>query len=230
MKNRGRQRSQQLQRGFSLMEVVIATAILMGSAVVLSRLAGMGREQSQKAERYATAQRLCEQTLNEVLLGQRSVQPVEDQPLLPVIGWEQLAQDDLQNQSAADGLDALLPSQASNTAANPTNPNGPTNPDGTAIDESNPEWLYSLRSEPLPETPGMWAITIEVREAPSASEQESGKTTSRPIRFSLTRWIAGKPPTGAFDELQFRSSPDDSDGTDLSFPDSAAASSTGGQP
>ena len=32
--------------GFSLLEVIIATAMLMGAAVVLSRLAGMGREQS----------------------------------------------------------------------------------------------------------------------------------------------------------------------------------------
>ncbi|MFN9238057.1 MAG: hypothetical protein ACK6D4_25815, partial [Planctomyces sp.] len=40
--------------GFSLLEVIIATAMLMGAAVVLSRLAGMGREQSQAAETLDT--------------------------------------------------------------------------------------------------------------------------------------------------------------------------------
>ena len=59
------------RRGFSLIEVMIATAILMGSAVVLARLAGMGREQSQKARLYSDAQELCEQTMNELLLGLR---------------------------------------------------------------------------------------------------------------------------------------------------------------
>ena len=33
--------------GFSLIEVILATAILLGSVVVLGELAGMGRRQAQ---------------------------------------------------------------------------------------------------------------------------------------------------------------------------------------
>ena len=75
--------------GFSLLEVILATAMLMGAAVVLSRLAGMGREQSQAAQTLDQAQRICERTLNELLLGARPLVLGEDQPLLPL---DQLAQ------------------------------------------------------------------------------------------------------------------------------------------
>lgn len=212
LQNQGTQRQRQ---GFSLLEVIIATAILMGSAVVLSRLAGMGREQAQKARRFAIAQQLCEQTLNEILLGQRSVQPTEDQPLLPLVTFEQQAELLQQDQNSLDGLDALQSSETMNrsTAGN-----------STAIDETNPEWLYSLRTEPQPETPGLWTLTIEVRSAQPA--------TGRPVRFSLTRWISGPAPAGAFDELQFRSSPDELDTNEFSAPDttSTATGFSGGQP
>ena len=70
--------------GFSLIEVMIATAILMGSAVVLARLAGMGRDQSQKASLHSEAQQLCEQTLNELLLGMRPMELIESMPLIPL--------------------------------------------------------------------------------------------------------------------------------------------------
>ena len=69
--------------GFSLIEVIIATAILMGSAVVLSRLAGMGRDQSQKARLHSDAQQVCEQTMNELLLG-CVLELVESMPLIPL--------------------------------------------------------------------------------------------------------------------------------------------------
>ncbi len=78
------QTSKKAYGGFSLIEVIIATAILMGSAVVLARLAGMGRDQSQKARLHSEAQQLCEQTLNELLLGMRPMELVEAMPLIPL--------------------------------------------------------------------------------------------------------------------------------------------------
>jgi hypothetical protein len=39
----------------------------------------------------------------------------------------------------------------------------------------------------------MWALTVEIL--------QGDQTLPRPIRFSLTRWISGPPPEGAFDEL-----------------------------
>ena len=65
------------RRGISLMEVILATALLMGSVVVLSRLIGMGRTQANKAEFESEAQRLCENTMHEIMLGLRPVESIE---------------------------------------------------------------------------------------------------------------------------------------------------------
>jgi hypothetical protein len=155
-----------------LIEVIIATAILMGSAVVLARLAGMGRDQSQKARLHSEAQQLCEQTLNELLLGMRPMELVESMPLIPLPAPIEETADDVNAQDPfSTNQDTVVP----------------------AIDETNPEWRHSVRIEPLAAKPGMWTLTVEVL--------QGDQTLPRPIRFSLTRWISGLPPEGAFDEL-----------------------------
>jgi type II secretory pathway pseudopilin PulG len=169
----GERTSQKNRLAFSLIEVIIATAILMGSAVVLARLAGMGRDQSQKARLYSEAQQLCEQTLNELLLGMRPMELVESMPLIPLPA---------PIEDTADDANAQDPfSSTERQDVEPT------------IDETNPEWRHSVRIELLPAKPGMWALTVEVL--------QGDQTLPRPIRFSLTRWISGPPPEGAFDEL-----------------------------
>ena len=169
----GLQTSQKDRRAFSLIEVIIATAILMGSAVVLARLAGMGRDQSQKARLYSETQQLCEQTLNELLLGMRPMELVESMPLIPLPA---------PIEETADDVNAQDPfSSTERQDVEPT------------VDETNPEWRHSVRFESLPAKPGMWALMVEVL--------QGDQTLPRPIRFSLTRWISGPPPEGAFDEL-----------------------------
>ena len=166
--------------GFSLIEVMIATAILMGSAVVLSRLAGMGRDQSQKAKIYSDAQQVCEQTLSELLLGMRPVELVEAMPLLPLpTPVEQLRDETVQQDLFLDADSEAIP----------------------IADEANPEWRYSVRTSPLSSMPGIWALTVEVL--------QGDQTLNRPIRFALTRWISGPPPEGAFEEFhQDRNEPE----------------------
>ena len=160
------------RRAFSLIEVIIATAILMGSAVVLARLAGMGRDQSQKARLHSEAQQLCEQTLNELLLGMRPMELVESMPLSPLPPPIEEADDDVNAQDPfSTKQDTVVPT----------------------IDETDPEWRHSVRIESLAAMPGMWALTVEVL--------QGDQTLPRPIRFSLTRWISGPPPEVAFDEL-----------------------------
>jgi len=160
------------RQGFSLIEVIIATAILMGSAVVLSRLAGMGREQSQKASLHAKAQELCEQTMGELLLQMRPPELLESMPLIPLPRpFEQTQEESGESSLFAE---AQVPQE-------------------TELDEANPEWRYSVRMALLPNLPGMWSLTIVV--------VQGDETLERPVRFSLTRWISGPPPEGAFEEL-----------------------------
>lgn len=158
--------------GFSLIEVIIATAILMGSAIVLARLAGMGRDQAQKAKLHSDAQQVCEQTINELLLGLRPLELVESMPLIPLPKpVEELSDEMIQQELFAT----------------------PDTAPERVVDETNAEWNHSIRTELLPNIPGMWNLTVEV--------VQGDETLPRPIRFSLTRWIAGPPPKGAFDEL-----------------------------
>jgi len=73
--------------GFSLLEVILATAILLGSAVVLAELAAVGREHATSAEDLATAQLICQSKLSEILAGAAPAAGVQDQPLVEAPGW-----------------------------------------------------------------------------------------------------------------------------------------------
>jgi prepilin-type N-terminal cleavage/methylation domain-containing protein len=73
--------------GFSLMEMLVATAILLASLGLLSQLAAVGRDHAQSAEGQANAQRICQNTLNEMLAGAAPIEPVTDEPLWDEPGW-----------------------------------------------------------------------------------------------------------------------------------------------
>jgi len=166
-----------LRPGFSLIEVIMATAILMGSAVVLGKLAGMGREQSSKARLHSEAQQICEQTLNELLLGLRPMEATESTPLLPLLPTVSESQEG-ETADASPAADLL---RNENDAAA-----------GQTLDAA-PEWLHSIRMAPLASQPGMWSLTVEVVQGDLQLE--------RPVRFSLTRWVSGPPAADAFDGL-----------------------------
>ena len=72
---------------FSLLEVLLAIAILLGSAIVLAELAGIGTQHVTSAERLATAQRLCQLKLNEILAGITPLERVESQTLVDRPDW-----------------------------------------------------------------------------------------------------------------------------------------------
>jgi hypothetical protein len=75
------------QSGFSLMEVLLATSILLGSLIVLGQLASVGRRHAQDAEGWTAAQLACQTKLNEIVAGVEPVQPVEEEVLLDAPGW-----------------------------------------------------------------------------------------------------------------------------------------------
>jgi len=147
------------RRGFSLIEVIMATAILLGSVVVLSRLTGLGSTYAQNTEQMAVAQRICENTLNELLVGIRPLVPAESAPLMP------LEQADVQTDSLEEDRqeEVLRPGRIQNRLVGA----GRT-----------PRWLHSVRLEPSTEMPGLATLTVEV----FSTRPGKGQAT-------LTRWI-----------------------------------------
>jgi len=76
------------RRAFSLLEVMLAAAILLGCVIVLSELAGIGREHAAAAEDLATAQRLCQNRMAELLTGIELLADVEKEEMLDDPAWQ----------------------------------------------------------------------------------------------------------------------------------------------
>ncbi len=74
--------------GFSLLEVLLATSILLGCAVVLFELVAIGREHIHSTEELAMAQRICETRINEILAGVEPVEPVDEEEIIDEAGWK----------------------------------------------------------------------------------------------------------------------------------------------
>lgn len=66
-----------VRQGFSLLEVVIATTILVAASFTLLQLLTIGHEHQVRAERRATAQSLCLTLLDEQHAGIREIKNVE---------------------------------------------------------------------------------------------------------------------------------------------------------
>jgi prepilin-type N-terminal cleavage/methylation domain-containing protein len=151
------------RRGFSLIEVIMATAILLGSAVILSRLAGLGRTYAQNTTQLAQAQRICENTLNEIMTGLRPLDPVESAPLVPV---EPSAQHD------EDRGEILRPGQPQDRLVTANN---------------TPRWLHSVRLRQEDTTPGLMSLTVEVVQARRSDRQRMRYSLTRWIRQAPER-------------------------------------------
>lgn len=155
--------------GFSLIEVILATAILLASVFVLSELAGIGRRQSQRAAVETEAQELCERTLLEVLQGDRPLIAVQNEPLLPP-GIDPDEFEPPENDVLEDDDQLLIFDD----------------PDEQSLiesigRESQSEWLYSVRVTPLEQTPQLAEVVVSVKQA--------DLEIARPVSFSLRRWI-----------------------------------------
>lgn len=65
------------RRAFSLLEMILAMALLAGALVVLGELARMGMRSAAVASQTARAQLLCESKLAEVLAAPELVAPIQ---------------------------------------------------------------------------------------------------------------------------------------------------------
>jgi hypothetical protein len=146
------------RRGISLMEVMLATALLMGSVVVLSRLIGMGRTQANKAEFQSEAQRLCENTMHEIILGLRPMEPIEAAPLRPISA---AGFGDLEDRVDDDIFTGIVDESAS---------------------ASNPRWLYSVRIAPVQDSRELTGLTVEVLQTESMLRRPAQFQLSRWVR------------------------------------------------
>lgn len=75
------------RNGFSLLEVLLATALLFGCVVVLVELASIGREHAQSADALAVAQLACYSKMNALLCGAEPLETVEEEPMDNLPGW-----------------------------------------------------------------------------------------------------------------------------------------------
>ena len=123
--------------GFSLMEIILATAMLMGSVIVLARLAGMGRTQANRAELLAEAQLVCETTMTEIVLGMRPLNVVQNQPLL-----------------APEGANPIVQ----------TDEGSIFHQEQVPVDEQSTRWKYSVSTGTVPEHPELNVVTVTVLE------------------------------------------------------------------
>ena len=158
-----------------MIEVILATAILLGSVVVLAELAGIGRRQSEKGQKLAQAQQLCEQTLNEVLIGLRPLEPQQQEPLLPAQPLLGTGGSESRFEELAATLEPFPIEEPTSTAAPVSAPTSEI-----ALAESS-EWVHSLQVTPLQDHPGLALLTVVVEQPPGS--------TGRPVRFELSRWI-----------------------------------------
>ncbi|MEQ9408392.1 MAG: prepilin-type N-terminal cleavage/methylation domain-containing protein [Fuerstiella sp.] len=142
--------------GFSLIEVIVATAILMGSVIVLARLAGMGRTMAQKTQLHSDAQRVCEQTLNEILLGLRPLEPVEQAPLDSATLAGESSEIGSQQQVADDRI---------------------------VVRQVSGRWLHSVRLQPHTQIPVLQTLTVVVESADDRSERPVRFRLSRFVRM-----------------------------------------------
>jgi hypothetical protein len=67
--------------------MLVATGILLGSAVVLFELAAIGRAHIESTEDLSTAQQICETRINEMLAGLAPIRIVESEPFEDDPDW-----------------------------------------------------------------------------------------------------------------------------------------------
>lgn len=72
---------------YSLLEVIVALAILLLGLAALSQLTGLSGTASRDSEEFAIVQLATQAKLNELLATQETIIPVSEEPILGVYNW-----------------------------------------------------------------------------------------------------------------------------------------------
>ncbi len=73
--------------GFSLLEVLVAVAVLAASAVLLAQIASFSRQNIEKLRHRTQAQLLCQSKLSEIVCGAQPLEAVSRQEFADLPGW-----------------------------------------------------------------------------------------------------------------------------------------------
>ena len=82
-----RNRQSNSTAGFSLLEVILATAIIASSSMVLLRLISTGAQHQSRGERKAIGQMICQTLVAEMIVDPNLIGKVEQQRVREFPGW-----------------------------------------------------------------------------------------------------------------------------------------------
>lgn len=77
---------------FSLLEVILATAIIAASSMVLLRLISTGTQHQRRGERRATGQMICQSLIDQMMINPELQQSVENQDVKGHPEWKYTTQ------------------------------------------------------------------------------------------------------------------------------------------
>ena len=157
--------------GFSLLEVMLATTVLLGSVIVLSHIAFVGTAHMDAAQQYAAAQLVCQARMNEMLAGALPIEEVSNQAIPELPGWGLTVKVESASQS---GLLALEVTAAELPAGEIVQPTA----------ESSGEMAAEATADEIA------ATYDETSVADGELMGSDGEVTGAGKRFSLVRWIA----------------------------------------
>ena len=76
------------KQGLTLLEVIIAMAILVATSAVLGQLIFLGEKQATKAQLVTEAQSLCHNRINEIMAGLVPLEPIENEAAAVDSPWD----------------------------------------------------------------------------------------------------------------------------------------------
>ena len=159
--------------GFSLLEVMLATTVLLGSVIVLSHISFVGTAPMNAAQQDAAAQLVRQARMNEMLAGALPIEEVSHEAIPELPGWGLTVKVQSASQSGLLAIEVTAAEQPAEATAG----GYPGVPAGNAAEET--------------------VATDVAPQQPTGSPQPTIATTGSPQqavgagkRFILVRWIA----------------------------------------
>ena len=138
-------------RGFTLLEVILALAILAGAVAVVGEAVRLGRRNAEAARLLTTAQLLAASTMAEVSTGVVAAESVQDEPFESAPDWQY----SIDVQALAD-LEGLVEVTVTVT---------PTHGGSQSIEFSLTRWMV----DPAIEADGLDAADVEAADGSSTN-------------------------------------------------------------